>query len=160
MKKLLLRVKSTEKNRVITWKVELFYLVGPFKMPNPGNSISVALRKLLQVGGRGSQAIYISFQQREQAVWTSKIKYQIKESSMLCMGRCKPPDSLNSFLSHVPQLSGVPWIIKRAREYLRNIYFCFTDSAKAFDCVDHNKLWETLQEMGIPDHLTWPLRHM
>ena len=52
------------------------------------------------------------------------------------------------------------WIIKKAREYQRNIYFCFIDYAKAFDCVDHNKLWKILKEMGIPDHLTCPLRNL
>ena len=46
------------------------------------------------------------------------------------------------------------WIIKKAREFQKNIYFCFIDYAKAFDCVDHNKLWKILKEMGIPDHLT------
>ena len=48
----------------------------------------------------------------------------------------------------------IHWIIEKAREFQRNIYFCFVDYAKAFDCVDHNKLWKMLQEMGIPDHLT------
>ena len=52
------------------------------------------------------------------------------------------------------------WIIKKAREFLKNIYFCFIDYAKAFDCVDHNKLWEILKEMGIPDHLTCLLRNL
>ena len=49
---------------------------------------------------------------------------------------------------------------KRAREFQKNIYFCFTDHAKAFDCVDHNKLWKILKEMGIPDHLTCLLRNL
>ena len=48
----------------------------------------------------------------------------------------------------------------KAREFQKNIYFCFTDDAKAFDCVDHNKLWKILKEMGIPDHLTCPLRNL
>ena len=52
------------------------------------------------------------------------------------------------------------WIIEKAREFQKNIYFCFTDYAKAFDCVDHNKLWKILQEMGIPDHLTCLLRKL
>ena len=52
------------------------------------------------------------------------------------------------------------WIIKKAREYQKNIYFCFIDYAKAFDCVDHNKLWKILKEMGIPDHLTCLLRNL
>ena len=46
------------------------------------------------------------------------------------------------------------WIMEKAREFQKNIYFCFIDYAKAFDCVDHSKLWEILKEMGIPDHLT------
>ena len=52
------------------------------------------------------------------------------------------------------QTANIRWIIKKAREFLKNIYFCFIDYAKAFDCVDHNKLWKILKEMGIPDHLT------
>ena len=56
------------------------------------------------------------------------------------------------------QIANIRWIIKKAREFHQSIYFCFIDYAKAFDCVDHNKLWKILQEMGIPDHLTCLLR--
>ena len=52
------------------------------------------------------------------------------------------------------QIANIHWIMEKAREFQKNIYFCFIDYAKAFDCVDHNKLWKILQEMGIPDHLT------
>ena len=52
------------------------------------------------------------------------------------------------------QIPSICWIIKKAREFQKNIYFCFIDYTKAFDCVDHNKLWTILKEMGIPDHLT------
>ena len=52
------------------------------------------------------------------------------------------------------QISNIHWIIEKAWEFQKNIYFCFIDYAKAFDCVDHNKLWKILKEMGIPDHLT------
>ena len=52
------------------------------------------------------------------------------------------------------QIANIRWIIEKAREFQKNIYFCFIDYAKAFDCVDHNKLWKILKEMGIPDHLT------
>ena len=58
------------------------------------------------------------------------------------------------------QIANFHWIIKKAREFQKNIYFCFIDYAKAFDCVDHNKLWKILKEMGIPDHLTWLLRNL
>ena len=52
------------------------------------------------------------------------------------------------------QIANIRWIIEKAREFQENIYFCFIDYAKAFDCVGHNKLWEILKEMGISDHLT------
>ena len=52
-------------------------------------------------------------------------------------------------------IANIHWIIEKAREFQKNIYFCFIDYAKTFDCVDHNKLWRILKEMGIPDHLTW-----
>ena len=58
------------------------------------------------------------------------------------------------------QIANISWIIEKAREFQKNIYFCFIDYTKAFDCVDHNKLWEILQEMGIPDHLTYLLRNL
>ena len=51
------------------------------------------------------------------------------------------------------QIVNIRWLIEKAREFWKNIYFCFIDYAKAFDCVDHNKLWKILREMGIPDHL-------
>ena len=58
------------------------------------------------------------------------------------------------------QIANVCWMIKNAREFQKNIYFCSTDYANAFDCVDHNKLWKILKEMGIPDHLTHLLRNL
>ena len=58
------------------------------------------------------------------------------------------------------QIANIHWIIRKAREFQKNINFCFIDYAKAFDCVDHNKLWAILKEMGIPDHLTCLLRNL
>jgi len=58
------------------------------------------------------------------------------------------------------KIANIRWIIEQAREFQKNIYFCFIDYAKAFDCVDDNKLWKILQEMGIPDHLTYLLRNL
>ena len=57
------------------------------------------------------------------------------------------------------QIVNIHWIIEKVREFQRKTYFCFIDYAKAFNCVDHNKLWKILQEMGIPDHLTCLLRN-
>ena len=58
------------------------------------------------------------------------------------------------------QIANIRWIMEKAREFQKNIYFCFIDYAKAFDCVDLNKLWKILQKMGIPDHLTCLLRNL
>ena len=58
------------------------------------------------------------------------------------------------------QIGNMCWIIEKAREFRKNIYFCFIDYTKAFVCVDHNELWRILKEMGIPDHLTWFLRNL
>ena len=58
------------------------------------------------------------------------------------------------------QIANICWIIEKAREFQRNVYFCFIDYAKAFDYVSHNKLWQILKEMGIPDHLTCLLKNL
>ena len=58
------------------------------------------------------------------------------------------------------QIANICWITEKAREFQKNIYFCFTDYAKAFDCVNHNKLWKILKEMGIPDYVTCLLRNL
>ena len=70
---------------------------------------------------------------------------------------CEPPDVQSGFRKcrgTRDQIANIRWIIKKAREFQKNIYFCFIDFIKAFDCVDHNKLLKILKEMGIPDHLT------
>ena len=58
------------------------------------------------------------------------------------------------------QIANIRWIMEKARDFQKNIYFCFIDHAKAFDCVDHNTLWKILKEMGIPDHLICLLRNL
>ena len=76
---------------------------------------------------------------------------------------CKLPDVKAGFRKGRGtrgQIANILWIIENAREFQKNIYFCFIDYAKAFDCVNHNKLWKILKEMGIPDHLTYLLRNL
>ena len=58
------------------------------------------------------------------------------------------------------QIANIRWIMEKAREFQENIYYCFIDYAKAFDCVNHNKLWKILKEISIPDHLTCLLKHL
>ena len=76
---------------------------------------------------------------------------------------CELPDVQDGFRKGRgtrDQTVNICWVIKKAREFQDNIYFCFIDYAKAFDCVDHNKLWKILKEMGITDHLTHLLRNL
>ena len=70
------------------------------------------------------------------------------------------PDGFRKGRRTRDQIANIHWIIEKAREFHKNIYFCFIDYTKAFDCVDHNKLWKILQEMGIPGHLTYLLRNL
>ena len=73
------------------------------------------------------------------------------------------PDVQDEFRKHRgprDQIVNIQWITEKAREFQKNTYFYFIDYAKAFDCVDHNKLWKILREMGIPDHLTCLLRNL
>src|SRR5574337_459245 len=90
---------------------------------------------------------------------------------MLKILQARPQQYVNSELPDVQagfrkgrgtrdQIVNIHWIIKKAREFQKNIYFCFIDYAKDFDCVDHNKLWKILKKMGIPDHLTCTLRNL
>ena len=58
------------------------------------------------------------------------------------------------------QIANIRWIMEKAREFQKNIYFCFIDYARAFDCVDHHKLWKILKEMGIPNHLIYLMRNL
>ena len=76
---------------------------------------------------------------------------------------CEPPDVQAGFRKGRgtrDQIANICCIIEKAREFQKNIYFCFIDYTNAFDCVDHNKLWKILKETGIPDHLTCLLRNL
>ena len=70
------------------------------------------------------------------------------------------PDGFRKGKGTRDQIANIPWIIEKVTEFHKNIYFCCIEYAKAFDCVDHNKLWKILKEMGIPDHLTCFLRNL
>ena len=93
----------------------------------------------------------------------SKVMLKILQVRLQQYMNSELPDVQASFIKGRgtrSQIANICWIIKKAREFQKNIYFCFLDYAKAFDCVDHHKLWRILQEMGIPDHLTCLLRNL
>ena len=93
----------------------------------------------------------------------SKVMLKILQAIFQQYMNCELPDVQAGFRKDRgtrDQISNIHWIIKKAREFQKNIYFCFINYAKAFDCVDHHKLWKILKEMGIPDHLTCLLRNL
>ena len=93
----------------------------------------------------------------------SKLMLKILQARLQQQVNCELPDVQAGFRKGRgtrDQIANIRWIIEKAREFEKNIYFCFIVYAKAFDCVDHNKLWKVLKEMGIPDHLTCLLRNL
>ena len=93
----------------------------------------------------------------------SKVMLKILQARLQQYMNCELPDVQAGFgkgRGTRDQIANILWIIKKAREFQKNIYFCFFDYAKAFDCVDHNKLWKILKELEIPDHLTCLLRNL
>ena len=93
----------------------------------------------------------------------SKVMLKILQARLQQYMNCELPDVQAGFRKGRgtrDQIANILWIIEEAREFQKNIYFCFIDYAKAFDCMNHNKLWKILKEMGIPDHLTCLLRNL
>ena len=90
----------------------------------------------------------------------SKVMLKILQARLQQYVNHELPDVQAGFRRTRDQIANIRWIIKKARELQKNIYFYFIDYAKAFDCVDHKKQWKILQEMGIPDHLTCLLRNL
>ena len=93
----------------------------------------------------------------------SRVMLKILQARLQQYVNCELPDIQAGFRKGTgtrDQIPNIRWIIEKAREFQKNIYFCFIDYAKAFDCVDHNKLWKILKEMGIPNHLICLLRNL
>ena len=93
----------------------------------------------------------------------SKVMLKILQARLQQYVNCEVPDVQTGFRKGRgirDRIANIRWIIEKAREFQKNLYFCFTDYAKGFDCVDHKKLWKILKEMGIPDHLTCLLRNL
>ena len=95
--------------------------------------------------------------------YASKVMLKILQARLQQSMKCELPDIQAGFRKGRgtrDQIANIRGIMEKAREFQKNIYFCFIDYAKAFDCVDHNKLWKILKEMGIPDHRTCLLRNL
>ena len=95
--------------------------------------------------------------------YASKVILKILQARLLQCMNCELPDVQAGFRKGRgtrDQITNISWIIEKAREFQKNIYFCFLDYVKAFDCVGHNKLWKILKEIGISDHLTCLLKNL
>ena len=91
---------------------------------------------------------------------TNKVMLKILQARLQQYVNRELPDVQAGFRGARDQIANIRWIMEKAREFQKSIYFCFINYAKTFDCVDHNKLWKILKEMGIPDHLTCLLRNL
>ena len=126
------------------WKRSVF-----IPMPKKGNAIECSNYRTIALMSHASNLMFKILQARLQQYVNhelSDVQAQNKD--------------LEKALGTRDQIANIHWIIKKARKLQKNIYFCIIDYTKAFDCVDHNKLWKILQEMGIPDHLTCLLRNL
>ena len=93
----------------------------------------------------------------------SKVMLKVLQARLQQYVNCELPDvqaGLRKGRATRDQIANIPWIIKKAREFQKSIYFCFIDYAKAFDSVDHNRLWKIPKEMGLPYHLTCLVRNL
>ena len=118
-----------------------------------------SLRKTIPKNVQTTEQLYSS----HTSEIASKVMLKILQARLQQYMNCELPDvqaGLRKGRGTRDQIANIHWIIKKAREFQKNIYFCFIDYAKAFDGVDHNKLWKILKEMGIPDHLTCLLRNL
>ena len=111
----------------------------------------------------GNAKEYSNYRTTALISYASKVMLKILQARLQQYVNCELPDVQAGFRKDRgtrDQIANVCWIIKKARRFQKNVYFCFIDYAIAFDCVDHSKLWRILQEMGIPDHLTCLLRNL
>ena len=111
----------------------------------------------------GNAKEYSNYRTTALISYASKVMLKILQARLQQYVNCELPDVHAGFKKGRgtrDQIANICWIIEKAREFQKNIYFCFIDYAKAFDCIEHNKLWEILKEIGIPDHLTCLLRNL
>ena len=154
--------------------VELFQNLKDDVMKLP-HSISQQIWKTQQQPGDWKRSVFIPIPKKGNAKecsnyrtialisLASKVMLKILQARLQQYVNCELPDVQAGFQKGRgtrDQIANICWIIKKAREFQKNIYFCFLDFAKAFHCVDHNKLWKILKEMGIPDHLICLLRNL
>ena len=128
-------------------------------------AVATGLKKVsfIPISKKGNAKEYPNYHRIALISHTSKVMLKILQARLQQYMNCEPPDVQAGFREGRgtrDQIVNTHWIIQKAREFQKNIYFCFIDCAKHFACVDHSELWKILQEMGVPDHLTCLLRNL
>ena len=126
------------------------------------SAVATALEKISFHSSPKERWCQRTFQEAHSSI-TSKVVLKILQARLQQYMNWELPDVQAGFSKGrgtSDQIANICWIIEKTRKFQKNIYFCFIDYAKAFDCVDHNKLWKILKEMGIPDHLTCLMRNL
>ena len=127
------------------------------------SAVATGLEKVIPIPKKGNAKDCWNYRTIALISQASKVMLKILQARLQQYVNCELPDFQAGFRKGRgtrDQIANICWIMEKAREFQENIYFCFIDYAKAFDCVDHNKLWKILKEMGIPDHLTCLLRNL
>ena len=127
------------------------------------SAIATGLEKVIPIPKKGTAKECSNYHTIALIPHASKVMFKILQASLQQYVNHELPNVQAGFRKGRrtrDQIANILWIIKKAREFQKNIYFCFIDYAKAFHCVDHNKQWKILQEMRIPDHLTCLLRNL
>ena len=126
----------------------------PANLENSAVATGLERAVFVPIPKRGNAKEYSNYHTIALISHASKVMLKILQARLKKYMTCELPDVQGGFRKGRgtrDQIANIHWIIKKTREFQKNIYFCFIDDAKAFDCVDHNKLWKILKEMGIPD---------
>ena len=126
------------------------------------SAVATGLEKLISVPKKGNAKECSNYCAIAHISHTSKVILKILQARLQHYVNCELLDVQAGFRKGGTrdQSANIRWIFEKAREFQKNIYFCFIDYAKAFDCMDHSKLWKILKEINIPDHLTCLLRNL
>ena len=126
------------------------------------SAVATGLEKLIPVPKKGNAKECSNYCAIAHISHTSKVILKILQARLQHYVNCELLDVQAGFRKGGTrdQIANISWIFEKAREFQKNIYFCFIDYAKAFDCMDHSKLWKILKEINIPDHLTCLLRNL
>ena len=136
---------------------------GQFSFQSQRRAMTKNVQTIIPIPKKGNDKECSNYHMIALISYTSKVMLKILQARFQQYVNCELSDVQDGFRKGRgprDQIANIHWITEKTKEFQKNIYFCFIDYAKAFDCVDHNKLWKIFQEMGIPDHLICLLRNL